>query len=118
MGSLPEKSKMHLISLSIVDSLFLSVAQNHHHLPLIANKVSSNVQLLSSFFENLQLLSWSVNRQDYYEIKLIIVVSLRLSFLFLSSKCCNAGRNENLELGGQLCYWLCEMTSASDFAVT
>ena len=90
MGSLPEKSKMHLISLSIVDSLFLSVAQNHHHLPLIANKVSSNVQLLSSFFENLQLLSWSVNRQDYYEIKLIIVVSLRLSFLFfLSSKCCN-----------------------------
>ena len=58
MESLPEKSKMRLISLSIVDSLFLSVAQNHHYLPLIANKVSSNVQLLS----------WSVNRQDYYEI--------------------------------------------------
>ena len=102
MGSLPEKSKMHLISLSIVDSLFLSVAQNHHHLPLIANKVSSNVQLLSSFFENLQLLSWSVNRQDYYEIKLIIVVSLRLSFLVfkLLQLRLRQRRHQNLELGG------------------
>lgn len=123
MGSLPEKSKMHPISLSIVDSLFLSVAQNHHHLPLIANKVSSNVQLLSSFFENLQLLSWRDNRQDYYEIKLIIVVSLRLSFLFFSclqnvAITFEAETAPELRIRGQLCYWLCAMTSAFDFAAT